>query len=475
MRLVWFRNDLRINAHTPLAQALDGNEPVTAVYLLCPDQWDKHQVSPIRRWYVLASLLELGESLAARGICLQVLTAGDFDQAPAVLESFIIREKITRVYCNREYPLNELERDRALAKRLRAHQIPIHGFDDGMLVPPHALRSQKGTPYTVYTPYRKRWRAWMEAQHPPAFQPKWPAQSVAFAGRDKVLDALGLLTVSDRLKKRWPAGEKQAISQLDRFVDEDIKHYKSGRDFPDQPATSLLSTALSAGTLSPSQAWHAARLCLADSTCREGAECWISELAWRDFYRQIMFHFPRLAKGQAFKPETELLPWRQDEKAFDVWCRGQTGYPLVDAAMRQLLETGWIHNRLRMLTAMFLSKHLFIDWRWGERFFMQHLIDGDFAANNGGWQWSASTGTDAVPYFRVFNPVRQSYRFDPDGRFIKRFVPELADLDGKHLHEPWTAPLLAAGYPAPIVNHQGVKQTVETAFKAAKAEWQKIQ
>ena len=207
---------------------------------------------------------------------------------------------------------------------------------------------------------------------------------------------------------------------------------------------------------------------MADAGAREGAACWIGELAWRDFYRQIIAQFPRLSYGGAFRRETEWLQWRDDDDLFDAWCEGRTGYPLVDAAMRQLVATGWMHNRLRMVTAMFLSKHLWLDWRRGEAFFMTHLIDGDIAANNGGWQWSASSGTDAVPYFRVFNPIRQSQRFDPQGEFIARWVPELKHLDNKTIHEPWKQPLLAGEYPAPIVPHQGVREAVTEAFKNAK-------
>ena len=184
-----------------------------------------------------------------------------------------------------------------------------------------------------------------------------------------------------------------------------------------------------------------------------------------------MARFPRVSRGGAFRPETELLQWSQDPDLFQAWCEGRTGYPLVDAAMRQLVATGWMHNRLRMVTAMFLSKHLWLDWRLGERFFMQHLIDGDFAANNGGWQWSASSGTDAVPYFRVFNPVRQSQRFDAQGEFIARWVPALRELDNKTVHEPWKQPLLAPDYPPPVVPHAGVRERVTEAFKAAKAQY----
>ena len=251
------------------------------------------------------------------------------------------------------------------------------------------------------------------------------------------------VSVSESLTGQWVPGEKAARQQLDRFVTRQLAGYQKQRDFPALTGTSGLSAALSAGTLSVASCYQAAREAMADAGMREGAACWIGELAWRDFYRQIMAQFPRLSRGGAFRPETEWLQWRRDEDHFLAWCEGRTGYPLVDAAMRQLVATGWMHNRLRMVTAMFLSKHLWLDWRRGEAFFMEHLMDGDFAANNGGWQWSASSGTDAVPYFRVFNPIRQSQRFDPEGEFIARWVPELRHLDNKTIHEPWKQPLLA--------------------------------
>lgn len=472
MRLVWFRNDLRSRAHTPLNQALAGNEPVIALYLLCPRQWDEHHVAPVRRWYVLESLRELGETLAEKGVPLHVIDAGDFHGAVGTLDEFVAEQGITEVFCNRDYPLNELNRDRAVAERLKQRGVAIHGFDDGMLVPPRALSTGKGTPYTVFTAYKKRWDVWMaDADPSPAPEADWPGGQARFEGAGAVDAALKALDVDAAITALWPAGEETALARLDEFVEHHLAAYKSRRDFPEEPATSALSVALSAGTLAPVQAWSAAQRAMADPGAREGAACWIGELAWRDFYRQIMHRFPSLATGAPFRPETRLLQWNDNDDHFAAWCEGRTGYPLVDAAMRQLVRTGWMHNRLRMLTAMFLTKHLFIDWHKGEQFFMRHLVDGDFAANNGGWQWSASTGTDAAPYFRVFSPMRQSQRFDPHGRFIARYVPELAELDDRTIHEPWKQPLMNNGYPAPIVPHQGVKQRVESAFREARDTW----
>ncbi|MFN3713273.1 MAG: cryptochrome/photolyase family protein [Alcanivoracaceae bacterium] len=469
--LVWYRNDLRVHEHAALNAAFATGQPVRAIYLLCPQQWDRHEVAPLRRWYVLESLLELGDALGRLGVALDVVDAGDFDAAPQVLADWVRKEGVGRVFSGREYPLNELRRDRQLAELLRQQEVVIDGFDHGVLVPPRLLMTGQGTPYSVFTPYRRVWERWLATHGPtPLPAPKARAgKAVSFPGRAIVERALAALNVSPSLRQHWQPGEKAARRQLCQFVEKSLGQYSSTRDFPAQAGTSLLSTALSAGTVSAAECWQLASEARRHASLRAGAEVWISELAWRDFYRQIMANVPRLAWGQPFRQETDLIRWSADETAFAAWCEGRTGYPLVDAAQRQLLATGWMHNRLRMVSAMFLTKHLFIDWRRGEQFFMRHLIDGDFAANNGGWQWSASTGTDAAPYFRVFSPVRQSERFDPEGLFIRRYLPELAGLDSKWIHQPWKAPVPPAGYPLPIVDHVGVKDRVTAAFRAVKA------
>ena len=476
MNLVWFRNDLRVNAHRALQQALSEDGPVTALYFLCEKQWDSHQVAPLRRWYVLHSLLELGEQLARMGIELEIVDAGTFTAIPSLLTQRVRELGVRQIFCTREYPLNERRRDEAVAAAMAELDVAIHGVDDSVLVPPRVLRTGKGTPYTVFGAYKRRWDAWLDSH----FQPPARAEIAdthrngVFHDRAVVEQALTRVSVSESLTGQWVPGEKAARQQLDRFVTRQLAGYQKQRDFPALTGTSGLSAALSAGTLSVASCYQAAREAMADAGMREGAACWIGELAWRDFYRQIMAQFPRLSRGGAFRPETEWLQWRRDEDHFLAWCEGRTGYPLVDAAMRQLVATGWMHNRLRMVTAMFLSKHLWLDWRRGEAFFMEHLMDGDFAANNGGWQWSASSGTDAVPYFRVFNPIRQSQRFDPEGEFIARWVPELRHLDNKTIHEPWKQPLLAGEYPPPIVPHQGVREAVTESFKSAKKMYDEL-
>lgn len=469
--LVWYRNDLRVAWHSPLAAASRSGLPVRALYLLCEKQWDTHEVASLRRWYVLASLQELGEQLARKGIVLDIIDAGDFSSVPACLADYVRRHGITQLYCNREYPVNEIRRDREVAERLREHQVAIFGSDDGVLVPPRALKTGHGNWYTVFTPYRRQWQVYLDAQPPQRTSVRSQGEALAFSS--PVLEqALHRCAVPAALRQQWQPGETAARRQLQVFCDRALAHYKRDRDFPAQAGTSQLSVALSAGTLSAAECYSRASERMHEPSVREGVGTWIGELAWRDFYRQIMANFPKVCRGEPFRPETGFIQWQRDEQLFAAWCEGRTGYPLVDAAMRQLRDTGWMHNRLRMVVAMFLTKQLFIDWRWGERFFMQHLIDGDFAANNGGWQWSASTGTDAAPYFRVFNPVRQSQRFDPEGEFIRRWIPALRDLDNKGIHEPWRQPLLAPDYPAPVVSLGGVKENVTRAFRAAQEIYQ---
>ena len=279
----------------------------------------------------------------------------------------------------------------------------------------------------------------------------------------------GFTPPTESLRALWPAGEGHAQQRLAHFANEQIHYYKDERDLPAVPGTSQISAYLAAGVISPRQCLHAA---LQNNhgefeSGSPGVFTWVTELLWREFYKHILVGYPRVSRHRAFRLETEFLPWRDAPEELAAWKEGRTGIPIIDAAIRQLLETGWMHNRLRMVVAMFLTKNLLIDWREGERFFMQHLIDGDLAANNGGWQWSSSTGTDSVPYFRIFNPLSQSERFDPEGRFIKHWLPELADLNKKEIHNPSIAGGLfgIANYPRPMVDLKKSRERALTAFK----------
>jgi deoxyribodipyrimidine photo-lyase len=269
----------------------------------------------------------------------------------------------------------------------------------------------------------------------------------------------------------WTAGERAAKLRLNAFVTKQIRAYKDRRDLPAEAATSRLSPYLTAGVISPRQCLLAAAEANGGRLDggRAGPSCWVSELIWREFYRHVLVGFPRVSMNRAFKEKTERVPWRYDGDQFADWCAGRTGVPIVDAGMRELAQTGWMHNRLRMIVAMFLTKDLLIDWRWGERHFMRQLIDGDLASNNGGWQWSASTGTDAAPYFRIFNPYRQGQRYDPAGNYIRQFVPELADVPSDWLHDPNKFPAeerQRLGYPEPMIDHAAARQQALAAFNA---------
>ena len=319
-------------------------------------------------------------------------------------------------------------------------QVVIH--HGSVVLPPGSVRTAAGPPYSVFTPFK---RCWLEVLAPDQAIPlPVPApQAKLEVNADRVPDDLNGVSVK-RLADHWPGGEVEALARLAAFSERALAAYSGERDVPGLDGTSRLSPYLSVGALSP-------RRCLAVAG---ESEAWRDELIWREFYRHVIASFDHVSCRCAFKRDYDAIPWREDRNAFARWQEGRTGYPLVDAGMRQLLETGWMHNRVRMVTAMFLCKHLLIDWRWGERHFMLHLVDGDFAANNGGWQWSASTGTDAAPYFRVFNPTAQARKCDPDGRYVRRWVAELAHGQS------------GSSYPPPMVDHRQARARAIATFKA---------
>jgi deoxyribodipyrimidine photo-lyase len=330
--------------------------------------------------------------------------------------------------------------------------------------------TKTGGYFKVYTQFRKVCYQRMHHSLPSVIRLP-PKQSPLHVKSDAVPDHVkGFATPSDTIRKLWPAGEDEARQRLEHFTDDQVHYYNDERDFPAKPGTSQLSAYLAAGVISPRQCLHAALRSNNGEfeTGNVGSVTWINELLWREFYKHVLVGFPRVSRHRAFRPETEALKWRHAPKDLEAWQQGRTGIPIVDAAMRQLLNTGWMHNRLRMIVAMFFTKNLLLDWREGERFFMQHLIDGDLASNNGGWQWSSSTGTDSSPYFRIFNPLNQSERFDPQGLFIKYWVPELKDLSKRDVHNPSSLGGLfgVEGYPTPIVDLKDSRERALTAFKS---------
>lgn len=458
--LHWFRTDLRLDDNTALHAAASTGEAV-ALFIATPRQWDRHDDAPVKRDYWRRNLQQLESRLLQHGIPLLYAEVPGYADIPALLAQLLPALGVTALHCNREYPLFEQRRDAAVAAALQHVGISMQVHDDQTLLPPERVLNKSGAPFKVFTPFSKCVRELLQQAPAQAGQalPHQALPQLPAAAALRSLQALEWPQPQDAWARLWPAGEDHAWLELRDFVATRISEYKQQRDFPGIEGTSKLSPQLAAGVLSVRQCWLASL----QAEPNGSVFSWQNELLWRDFYKHVMFHFPRVCMGYNWRDDLGYIPWRSDDEDYRRWCEGRTGIPIVDAAMRQLLHTGWMHNRLRMIAAMFLSKHLLLDWRLGERWFMQHLVDGDFSANNGGWQWSASTGTDAAPYFRIFNPVTQSARFDPDGSFIRRWVPELAHLDAGSIHDPGL--LRPADYPAPMLDLAFGRERALNAFK----------
>lgn len=467
-QLIWFRTDLRVRDNTALTAAMQAG-PALAVYLISPGQWKTHDDAPCKIDFWLRNLTSLRAELEQLGVPLLIRQADHWRDAPAVLTRLCREFTVSQVMVNEEYGVNETSRDRDVAAALAENGIGFQRHLDQLLFAPGSIMTRTGGYFQVFSQFKKVCYQRLHLALPtliakPAPQP--PLKLVS----DPIPESISGFSAPDsNLQALWPAGETAALDRLTAFADERLADYGRLRDFPARTGTSQLSPYLAAGVLSPRQCLNAAlqRNQAEFDSGNAGVVTWINELLWREFYKHIQVGFPRVSMHRAFRQQTEAIPWRHAPEQLTAWQQGRTGFPLIDAAMRQLLSTGWMHNRLRMVVAMFLTKNLLINWREGERFFMQNLIDGDLAANNGGWQWSASTGTDAVPWFRIFNPVTQSQRFDLDGRFIRHWLPELAHLDNRVIHLPSSAGELfsPAGYPQPIVDLGASRQRALNAFK----------
>ena len=461
--LLWLRRDLRVHDHPALTAALDGAERVVPVYVLDPRLLRGPRASANRTWFLLHSLADLAESLAARGAPLVVRTGSPEQLVPELAAA----AGADAVFATRDMTPFARARDRAVAETLGADGRRLHLGPGSLVVEPEDVRTKDGGPVTVFTPFARRWaavprRALLPA---PGAIPSLPAGSLA----GEPLPAAPDPTADPALLPR--PGEAAARDRLARWVSSAaLAGYADDRNRLDIEGTSRLAADLKFGTLSPLEVLSAAE------GPGDGRRVFVSELCWREFYAHVVWHFPHVVRG-AYRPAYDRVPWADDPAGLAAWRSGQTGYPVVDAAIRQLAASGWMHNRARMIAASFLAKDLLVDWRLGEAHFMAHLVDGDVASNNGGWQWTAGTGTDAAPYFRVFNPVSQGRRFDPDGDYVRRWVPELADVPAAHVHEPWTMPpevqavsgcVIGRDYPAPIVDHAAARERALAAYAAAK-------
>lgn len=474
--LCWFRKDLRLDDNTALSEAArDAGGDIVPFYASEPAILGRDDMAANRVRYVLGALAALDEGLRALGSHL-ALDHGD------AAERIVAAAKAAgadAVYWNDEYEPALRERDAAVERVLRAAGVRVKRFHDRLIVPPGAVVTKTGGPYTVYTPFRKACEA-LEVSSPlPA-----PARLAPNPLPARPLATLERLGFAPPAAAAWPAGEREARARLARFAasrnDGDghgLASYAEGRDVPAEPSTSRLSADLKFGAVGIRRIVAEVRAAAADDpSLRKPAAKYVDELRWRDFFAHVLWHFPHVERG-AFRPEYDALAWRGTDAHFDAWRDGRTGFPVVDAGMRELLATGYVHNRVRMIVASFLTKDLLLDWRRGERHFMRHLVDGDLASNNGGWQWAAGTGTDAAPYFRIFNPVSQSLRFDPDARYVKRWVPELARVPAPLVHAPWEAPplvlaehgvTLGSDYPFPVVDHAAQREKALAMYRAVK-------
>lgn len=468
--LVWFRNDLRVEDNRALkaAAAESGNDNGEIIAVLTPPyaQWEHygHGPSKLHFWHACAEALKT--QLEKLNIPVLVIDTKRYRELPDALLKRAQSAGITHLYFNDEYAVDERTRDVRVTKTFRDASITVARYTDMIQFTPGDLRTGKGDFYGVFTPFSKNWhRSLSSEQLAPSSAP-----SKQSAPKGISSDTLKAPAISAQIDmKKWPAGEEAAQERLAQFIQKRVARYSENRDFPHLSGTSELSAYLAVGAISSRQCLnamlHQNQGHLADGD--KGTATWVNEIIWREFYQHLMVGYPRVCKHQPFREEGKDIAWRNDKNELKAWKEGRTGYPLIDAAMRQLVTTGWMHNRLRMVVAMFLSKHLLIDWRWGESFFLEHLVDGELGANNGGWQWASSTGTDASPYFRLFNPTTQSQRFDPQGEFIAAWLEGFEQLDPKNRHAPTVEQRKQLGYPAPIVDHKAARERALKVFADA--------
>ncbi|RJX73676.1 deoxyribodipyrimidine photo-lyase [Vibrio sinensis] len=456
--LLWLRRDFRVHDNPALFEAIKAGAN-KAVFISTPKQWREHHLAPIQADLIYRHLKLIKHQLLDFGMELIHLKAQDYEDQVESLKYYCHQHGCSTVYANSEPELNEINRD----KRLIDSGFHLKLFHADTITPVGSLLNKQGDMFKVFTPFRKRWLSYVqqfgiECYPSPTIQNQIIACQNANNDVD-LQDEKWRFEYPQTDSTHWPLSDYVMSQVVPDFLNAKIGVYKLYRDIPSVKGTSGLSPYLAIGAISPR--WLATKLIQNNPHVIYDMEhpdfTWLNELIWRDFYKHLLFHYPNLAKGDCFQTRYKNLPWPNNPEHFKAWCEGKTGYPIVDAAMRQLIQTGWMHNRLRMIVASFLTKHLMIDWRWGERFFMSHLIDGDFSANNGGWQWAASTGCDAQPYFRIFNPITQSKKFDPNGNFLRKYLPELNDIPDKDIHFPHDYLELnpkCASYWPPVVEHK---------------------
>lgn len=476
--IVWFRQDLRLADNPALRAALDRDGPIIPVYIHAPDEEDRWSPGGASQWWLHHSLTALAGSLSDISSRLIVRRGPSFETLRELAEAV----SADAIVWNRRYEPAAIERDKRIKSALCDSGLAVTSHNAALLFEPWNVATKQGDPYKVFTPF---WKATQTLDEPPrprdapapgSLQPPhvWP-DSLDIG----TLELLPKIDWAGGLRDTWTPGEKGAAQQLQWFLDEAMRNYKDQRDHPSMLGTSRLSPHLHHGEIGPRQIWHATRDRLkagANELIRQNAWSYLRQIGWREFAHHLLYHFPKTPE-QALYDKYRTFPWRTSRSELEAWQRGRTGYPIVDAGMRQLWRTGWMHNRVRMIVGSFLVKDLLLPWQDGAAWFWDTLVDADLASNTLGWQWIAGCGADAAPYFRVFNPVLQSEKFDPKGAYLRQYLPELAALPDKWIHQPWRAPedaLQAAGvklgehYPGPIVDHQQARDRALAALEETK-------
>ncbi|WP_031432820.1 cryptochrome/photolyase family protein [Methylomarinum vadi] len=472
--ICWFRNDLRLSDHAALHAAVASGRPLMALYILDDSNAGRWRQGSASRWWLHHSLMSLQRSLAKLGgdLCLRR------GNPLTIIPELLAETGAKALYFTRAYEPWAGTVEKALHSRLHK-EIDIQRFPGALLFEPEQIKTKAGDPFKVFTPF---WKACLQARQADSCLPA--PESINFyshAPYSEDLPSWRLLPTSPDwaggLREAWQPGEEGAWGTLENFLQTSLTHYAAQRDRPDLRATSCLSPYLHFGELSPRQLWLAIRGWQdTHAGATKGAESFLRELGWREFCWHLLFHWPKLPE-EPFQQQFAAFPWQRDAALLQAWQQGRTGYPIVDAGMRELWQTGWMHNRVRMIAASFLVKDLLQPWQDGEAWFWDTLVDADLANNAGGWQWVAGCGADAAPYFRIFNPVLQGKKFDLEGVYVKRWLPELSALPAKHIHEPWLAPnavlrqagiTLARDYPFPLVDHAEARQRALASFQQSK-------
>jgi len=473
--IVWFRQDLRLSDNLALLEAVANSDKVVPVFIWAPDEEKHWAPGGASRWWLHQSLEKLNEDVESCGSKLIIRTG---KSSLKVLREVIEETNATTVYFNKRYDTIGRAIDTDVEKGLEHDGVECESFNSSLLHEPEKVRTKSGGPFKVFTPFWNHFMLTIEPQLPAGRPKSITSPTKVKTERLTSLELEPKIDWASGFSDYFVPGEKGAHAQLKKFLRDGVRQYQTGRDRPDHDGVSMLSPHLHFGEISPRQIWHRVRELEYKPTERKHVETYLKEIGWREFAHHILFHFPDTS-DKPLREQFERFPWSYNAKLLKKWQKGKTGYPIVDAGMRQLWHTGWMHNRVRMIVASFLTKDLLLSWNQGAEWFWDTLVDADLPNNTLGWQWAAGCGADAAPYFRIFNPELQGEKFDPDGEYVRQWVPELAKLPSKWIHKPDKAPPLvlhAAGielgkdYPKPVVDHSAARKRALEALKSVKID-----